>query len=205
MRLYYSDILSARKACAVARHLDAPVEYVYLDLPKGEQRGAEHAALNPNLKVPTLVDGEKVIWEADAVICYLAAKLRPGLWPHDDASRIETVRWMSWNAQHFYFHGGQLYFEHIVKPRFKLGASDPAVIAEGLEGFRRYAAVLDAHLASRPWLVGDALSVADFSVGVILPYAQQAHMPLDEFAHVRRWHDRLDALPAWRDPFPPRA
>src|ERR1700742_1549333 len=123
MRLYYSDILSARKACAFARYLDAPLDYVYLDLPKGDQGAPAHRALNPNAKVPTLVDGDRVIWEADAVLCYLAAKLRPELWPADDFSRIEIVRWMSWNAIHFYFHGGQLYFEYIVKPRFALGAS----------------------------------------------------------------------------------
>lgn len=204
MRLYYCDILSARKACAVARYLHAPVEFVYLDLTKGDQRGPEHAALNPNAKVPTLVDGETVIWEADAVICYLAHKFGPALWPRDAMSQIEITRWLSWNAQHFYFHGGQLFFEHVVKPRFKIGEPDAGVIAEGLEGFRRYGAVLDAHLAQRRWLLGDALTVADFSVGVILPYAREAHMPLDEFEHVRRWHGQLNEFPAWREPFPAR-
>ena len=72
MQLYYSDILSSRKACAVARYLKSPVEFRYLDLVKGDQQKPAYLAVNPNGKVPTLIDGEHVVWEADAVICYLA-------------------------------------------------------------------------------------------------------------------------------------
>lgn len=56
MKLYYSDVLAPRKACAVARYFDAPTEYIYLDLGKGEHKSPEYLALNPNGKVPTLVD-----------------------------------------------------------------------------------------------------------------------------------------------------
>ena len=60
MKLYYSDVLSPHKACAVARYLKSPVEFVYLDLVKGEQQAPAYLVLNPNGKVPTLVDGERV-------------------------------------------------------------------------------------------------------------------------------------------------
>ena len=55
MKLYYSDVLSPHKACAVARYLKSPVEFVYLDLVKGEQQAPAYLVLNPNGKVPTLV------------------------------------------------------------------------------------------------------------------------------------------------------
>ena len=48
MKLYCADILSARKACAVARYLKAPVEFVYLDFPKGEQQTPSYLVINPN-------------------------------------------------------------------------------------------------------------------------------------------------------------
>src|SRR6266436_680108 len=203
MKLYYSDILSARKACAVARYLKSPVEFVYLELPKGEQQAPAYIAINPNGKVPTLSDGQQTLWEADAIMCLLAERAGSDLWPHD-VRQIEIVRWFSWNAQHFGRHGGALYFEHIVRPRFGLGNADPIAVDEGLDGFRRFAAVLNGHLKSHTWLVGDALTVADFSVGVTLPYAEQAALPLGEFPEVRRWHDQLNEIEAWREPFPPR-
>lgn len=204
MKLYYSDVLSPRKACAAARHLKSPVEFIYLDLKKGEQRAPAYLALNPNAKVPTLVDGERVIWEADAIMCHLAERAGSELWPHDTARQIDVVRWLSWNDQHFNRHGGALYFEHIIKARFNIGPPDAAAVDEALAGFRRFAAVLNAHLAGRQWLVGDGLTVADFAVAVVLPYADAARLPLNEFPDIARWHDRLNALDAWRDPFPVR-
>jgi glutathione S-transferase len=68
MKLYYFDTLQPRKVCAAAKYLEAPVEYVYVDLLKGEQRSPRYLALNPNGKVPTLTDGEKILWEADAIM-----------------------------------------------------------------------------------------------------------------------------------------
>ncbi len=48
MKLYYSDVLAPRKACAVARHLQAPVDYVFLDLARGEHRPPDYLAINPH-------------------------------------------------------------------------------------------------------------------------------------------------------------
>lgn len=202
MKLYYCDLLSAHKACAVARYLNAPVEFVYLDVIKGELRTPAMLALNPNAKVPTLVDTEQVVTEADAIICHLSDRMEAGLWPRDRAGQLEIIRWFSWNAMHFGRAGGSLYFERIIKPRFRIGPADPTAVEDALIEFRRFAAVLDAHLAGRKWILGDALSVADFSVALPLPYAKAASMPLDEFPQMRRWHDQLSEFAAWRDPFP---
>ena len=203
MKLYYSDILSSRKACAVAKHLKAPVEFVYLDLAADEQQTPAYLAINPNGKVPTLTEGERTLWEADAIMCLLAERAGSDLWP-SDMRQIDVIRWFSWNAQHFYRDAGALYFEYIVKPRFGLGGPDRAADEEALGGFRRFAAVLNSHLESREWLVGDGLTVADFCVAVTLTYAEHACMLVDEFAEVRRWHDQLNDIDAWREPFPPR-
>ena len=203
MRLYYSDILSARRACAVARYLKTPVEYVYLDFASGDQRKPAYLAINPNGKVPTLVKGQRITWESDAVICQLSEDMGADLWPHDER-QIEITRWFSWNSQHFTRAGGALYFENIVKGRFGLGAPDRAVVEAELGDFRRFARVLDDHLAGRQWIVGEGLTVADFSVAMTLPYAEEAQLPLAEFTNVRRWHDRLNEIDAWREPFPVR-
>lgn len=201
MKLYYSDVLSPRKACAVAKHLKTPVEYVYLDLGRGEHLKPDYLAINPNGKVPTLTDGERTLWEANAIMCDLAERAGSDLWPHD-RRQIDIVRWFSWDTQHFTRHTGALYFEHIVKARFGMGGPDPMVVEEARGHFRRFAGVLSECLNGRRWLVGDVPTVADFAVAVALPYADRARIPLDEFPEVRRWHDRLNELEAWREPFP---
>ena len=203
MKLYYSDVLAPRKTCALIKYLKAPVEFAYLHLAKGEHKKPEYLALNPNGKVPTLVNGDKVLWEADAILCYLARQAGSDLWPDGD-HQPEVISWFSWNSQHFIKSGGTLYFEFVIKKRFNIGPPDNAVVEKAVREFRTQAVVLNSHLKNRKWLVGDKLSVADFSVAVTLPYAGQASMPLDDFPEVRRWHDQLSALNGWLDPFPQR-
>ncbi|KAA1013670.1 glutathione S-transferase family protein [Paraburkholderia panacisoli] len=204
MKLYYAETLAPRKACAVARYLGLPIDYVFVDLRKGEQTRPEYLAINPNGKVPSLVDGAKNLWEADAIICYLAQRAESDLWPRSASQQIDVVRWMSWNSQHLYRHAGSLYFEYLIKPWVGMGEPDPSKVAEAQGFFRKHAGVLDQHLKGRKWLLGDDLSVADFSVAVALPYAKSAAMPLVEFPQVQRWHDQLNAFEAWRNPFPAR-
>jgi len=203
MRLYYCDVLAPRKACSVAKYLKAPVEFIYLDLTRNEHATPAMLAINPNGKVPTLVDGELTIWEADAVMCHLSARMGADLWPHDARQQLEVISWFSWNMAHFTGRSaGALYFEYIIKARFGIGAPDPPVVEEALGEFRRCAAILNTHLKGRNWLLGEALTVADFSVAITLPYASQASLPLDEFPEVLRWHEQLNAFEAWREPFP---
>lgn len=201
MKLYYSDVLAPRKVCAVAKYLGSPLEYVFLDLGKGEHKTSDYLAINPNGKVPTLTDGSRTLWEADAILCELALRAGSDLWPCDQR-QIDIVRWFSWAMQHFTLHAGALYFECIIKARFGIGDPDSLAIETARGEFRRYAAVLDDHLRGRRWLVGETLTVADFAVAVTLPYADRARIPLDEFPEVRRWHERLCEFEAWRDPFP---
>jgi len=201
MKLYYCETLNPRKACAVARFLDLPVDFVRIDLARGEHKSPQFLALNPNGKVPVLQDGDLVLWEANAIMCHLSDKAKADLWPHD-ARQVEVMRWLSWDAHHFTRHAGTLYFEYIIKPRIGMGAPDNEAVEAATGQFKVFAQVLEEYLSGRTFLVGETLSVADFAVAVTLPYAQAAHLPLDDFPAIRRWHARLDELPAWRQPFP---
>lgn len=200
MKLYYAEVLNPRKVCALARHVQAPVEFIRVDLRKGEHMSPEFRARNPNAKVPVLQDGDRILWEADAIMCHLAWHTRSDLWPRD-GRQIDVIRWLSWNQAHFNRFAGQLYFEHVVKAKYGLGAPNPTKVDEALKFFTVFARVLDDHLEGRAYLV-DGLSIADFSVAATLPYADEAKLPLADFPAIRRWHARLNEIPAWRDPFP---
>ncbi len=202
MKLYFSDTMNPRKACAAARYLEAPVEFVAVDLGKGEHKRPAYLALNPNGKVPTLTDGDYRLWEANAIMAYLARKAGSDFLPTDDARLIEVMRWLSWDADHFSSHGGTLYFEHVIKAKFGIGAPDRAVVEEATARLRPFAAVLDDHLSGRAWLVGDAPTIADFAVAASLPWAAESRIPLGDYPAVVRWHDRLNEIDAWREPYP---
>lgn len=201
MKLYYYDTQNPWRACAIARYLEFEVDYVHVDVGKGEHRDPEFLAINPNGKVPALVDGDVKVWESVAIMAYLADKAGSGLWPRD-GRQIEITRWLVWDAAHFTRWGGILHFENRIRRRFGLGDPDPVRVEEALDNWNRFAAVLDAHLEGRTWLVADTLSIADFAVACLLPLAEASKLPLDDHPRIRRFHDNLMEIPAWRRPFP---
>lgn len=205
MKLYYFETPNSRKACAVAKHLGAPVQHILIDLGKGQNRTPDFLAINPNGKVPALEDGSLKLWEANAIMCYFAEKAGSDVWPSNPMQRIEVVRWLSWDIAHFSNHAGALFFEHVIKPQFGIGDPDPAVVNEALANLKKFASVLDGQLAHREYVAGSSLTVADFSVAAFLPYAERSKFPLETFPNIQRWEKRMNAMPAWQEPFPVRA
>lgn len=193
---------SARSLGVVAlkNHLGLDCELVPVALDRGDQRAPHYAALNPNHKVPTLEDDGFVLWEANAILVYLASK-RPdlGLWPADARGQADVVRWLAWESAHWDAESiGMVTFEKSSKVVLALGAPDAAFIARGEENFARFATVLDTQLRGRPWITGEQLTIADFSIGSLVPTAVRCALPIDRFAEIRRWYESLLTLPAWR-------
>lgn len=203
MKLYYAESLNPRKACAVARHVGLPVEYILVDLGRGEHRTDDFEGLNPNAKVPVLVEGGRSLWEANAIMCRLAQIAGHNLWP-DGERQAEVIRWLGWDAANFTYHGATLYFENLIRPNIGLGLPNADEIGKATEGFRAAATLLDRHLCGSRWAAGDVPTIADFGLGAALPYAEDAGIPFFEFANVARWYEDLQGLVGWADPFPER-
>lgn len=202
MQLHFAQTMMPRKACFVARHLNAPVDFIPVDLGKGEHKAPAFRALNPNTKVPVLVDGDLVLWESDAIMLHLALTMESGLWPSDPRGQVEAQRWLSWAAHEFNPQTGTLYFEHIIRPMFGLGAVDAEAESAALARTRKGLALLDAHLKGRDFLLGPRLSLADISVAITFPYAEKAAIPIADYPGVARWNERLSTHRFWNEPFP---
>ena len=205
MKLYgFSGSPRTWKVRAVAAHLGIPLEYQKLDVSKGENRTPQYLALNPAGRTPTLVDGDFVLWESDAIMQYLASKTPNTLWPDDPRTRADIMRWQNWQSAHW---GSDacvpLMFQNLVKGIFGLGAPDAAVVAKATEAFNKEAAVLDQHLAKHDWLVGSAPTLADFTVGSYLSTPTRPSCRLPPTRTLRRWFERLSALPCWAETAPP--
>ena len=186
---------------ALKNHLALDCELEPIDLGRGDQLTPDYLALNPNRKMPTLTDSNFVLWESNAILFYLAAK-RPesGLWPSDLRGQADVLRWLAWESAHWDAEScGMVAFEKASKAVLGLGAPDPAFIARGEQNFARFAAVLDDHLKGRAWLIGERLTIADFSIGAFVPSAARFGLPLARFTEIVRWYEGLAALPGWRD------
>ncbi|MGB0678139.1 MAG: glutathione S-transferase family protein [Polyangiales bacterium] len=202
MQLYtFPPSPNCRKVHTLIDHLGLDVDIKQVNILAGEQKRPEFRALNPNSKVPVLVDGETTLWESNAILAYLAGKQDTALWPRS-AARYSILRWLNWEAAHFSRAAGTLLFERLLKTLTQAGPEDTEVTAKAEDNFRACASVLNHRLAERPFLEGEACSIADFSIGVFLDYREACRLPLADCPHVQAWHHRLRALPAWQRNLP---
>jgi glutathione S-transferase len=189
----------AAKVLALADHLNLEHETRIVDLFKGEQKTPGFAALNANQRMPVLEEDGFVLWESNAILQYLASKKpESGLWPRDARGQADVARWLHWESAHFTPACVPLAFERVVKQLAGLGAPDPAEVARGEQELHKLAPVLNGHLRDRTWLVGDALTIADFGVGTVLAMSQAARYPLESYPEITRWYATLASLPAWK-------
>jgi glutathione S-transferase len=107
----------AFKVMAVANHLGLDWTLRMLDITKGEQNTPQYVALNPNMRMPTLKDGDYVLWESNAICQYLAGKKpESGLLPKDEHARLDVTRWKFWDMAHWDPTCAIFAFEYLVKP-----------------------------------------------------------------------------------------
>jgi glutathione S-transferase len=202
MKLYiFPPSARALAAVALKNHLTLDCELQPIDLGRGDQLSAEYLALNPNKKMPTLEDNGFVVWESNAILFYMAAKgPERGLWPADVKDQADVVRWLAWESAHWDAESiGMVAYEKTSKAVLGRGSPDPVFIERGEQNFFRFAAVLDGSLNGKTWLVGERLTIADFSIGGLVPTAERLGLPVANFPEIIRWYKGLSALPAWQE------
>jgi glutathione S-transferase len=203
MQLYHHPFSpSARRVLLAADHLGIALDLVEINLADpGDRRRIEE--LNDNGKIPVLVDGDLVLWESCAIMQYLADGT-PGqtIYPQDRAARADVNRWMFWTCQHFAPALGVFGWENMWKKVVTGEEADLTELARGARDVARAATVLDKHLSTRRWLVGDGVTLADYAMVAPLMYKEQARLPLDDYPHLLAWFARMQELPAWRHTTP---
>ncbi len=205
MKLYcFPPSPNTWKVRAFAHQIGVPLELQLVDLTKGDQRKPEYLALNPTGRTPTLVDGDFKLGESSAILQYLGSKTKTALWPDDTKSRADIMRWQSWHLAHWSRGTTGFIFENLVKAIMKIGEPDPKALAQAAELFHQDASVLDKHLGVHPYLVGDILTLADFTVVAPLFLAEPGKIPLEKYGNIRRWFGAQAALPAWQQTAPKR-
>jgi len=154
---------------------------------------ARYLAMNPNALIPTIEDGDVMLWESNAILRYLAARYAPALWPTDPAERAQCDKWMDWQ---FSFADAQRdAFLQLVrcKPEQRVGQLlEQSAAASGAAML-----ILDQALAAQPWLSGVAFGVADVPMGVYAHTFFTLDMERPDVPHVRAWYDRLRDRPPY--------
>ena len=155
---------------------------------------AAYLKLNPNGKVPTLVDGDTVIWESNTILRYLCNKQDGhALYPSDPAARSQVERWMDWQLASL--NNPYLgIFKEAKKPATERAASWAADAKE----LKTQLDILEAGMGGQPWLAGQAISLADVCLGPIVHRCLDFPVDLPGLAGLRAWRDKVAARPAFK-------
>jgi len=150
----------------------------------------EYLAKNPNAKVPTLEDGNVVIWESNTILRYVAAKAKSPLYPTDLARRTQVERWMDWQLSALNNPYLAMFREAKLEPE-KRGAD----YAAQLKDFGAQLSILDKSM--KTWVAGDELTLADICLAPIVARCLRFGVELPALPNVKRW----DAAIGGRDAF----
>jgi GSH-dependent disulfide-bond oxidoreductase len=193
IKFYYSLAPNPMKVALFLEEAGLEYEPVPVDTRKGEQFAPEFAALNPNNKVPCIVDGDAVVFDSNAILLYLAEKTGRFLPAAGAKAQGELLSWLMFVASGIGPYAGQcVHFRH-----FAPEPKDYAVKRYAFEA-RRHFGILDARLASREFLVGDAYGIVDMAVwgwARMVPFVL-GDGAWTEMPHLKRLFDWVSARPA---------
>jgi glutathione S-transferase len=168
-------------------------EYVHVDVRGGQTRAPELLALNPNGKIPILVDDGFVLYESMAINYYLAERYATSLLGTSPQERAQTMQWSLWGITNLQPRILEALFHGTLLPE---SMRNPQLASQGREEAQRFLSVLERHLEAHEYLVAERFTVADINAGSIVNIA--VGMKMDAaFPRTREWLARLKARPAY--------
>ncbi len=197
--LYYWPTPNGKKVSIFLEETGLPYKLVPLNIGRGDQFDKAYLKLNPNHRMPAIVDhdpiggGEPIgVFESGAILFYLAEKTGQ-YWPQEPHRKYEVVQWVVWQMANQGPKIGEL--GHFRRLGDKHGDQSYALRRFGDEANRLYG-VMNNRLYDRPYLAGDEYTIADM---VSYPWASQwptQGEDIEQFQHVKRWLESLAARPA---------
>jgi glutathione S-transferase len=171
------------------------VEYELVPTNFGEDsKKPEYLAINPNGRIPALVDGDVTLFESMAINLYLARKYDGGLQPKTLEDEARAVQWSFWGMTELEPPLMQMVLNKVMLPESQ---RDAAAVEAAENTIQKPLGVLDAALAERPYLLGDAFTIADLNAASVLSLAQFVRFDFSSIANVQRWYDACTARPAF--------
>lgn len=155
---------------------------------------AAYLKLNPNGKVPTLVDGDTVVWESNTILRYLAAKHRKdALYPTELAARTEVERWMDWLLASVNYQ-----YVQVFKDSKKAADERAASFEADAKELAAQLAILDGAMAGKAWIAGGDFTLADVALGPIMHRCLDFPIALPALGNLKAWREKLKQRPAFR-------
>jgi len=193
IKFYYSGAPNPMKVALMLEECGLPYEAVPIDARKGEQHSPEYLQINPNGKVPAIVDGDAVVFDSNAIVLYLGEKTGKFMPPKGDKNRGELLSWLMFVASGVGpFSGQSVHFRNYAPEKIHY-----AINRYMFEAQRHYA-ILNDRLGKHKYMVADSYGIVDMAVwgwARLIPVALgEEHWP--KFPNLKRLVDEISARPA---------
>jgi glutathione S-transferase len=202
MKLYHHPLsTTSRPILLFAAENRLPLQTQVVDLFTGEHLQPPYAALNPNLLVPTLVDGEFVLTENSAILKYLAVKFDSPAYPKDVQARARVDERMAWTSTQLNIDlvYGLVYPQIFDAYRRRSEEAQAATLERAQERARGWMKVLDGHFLGpgQSYLCGDTITIADYHAASYVALAETIRSDLVAYPNIKNWLGRMKALETW--------
>lgn len=151
-------------------------------------------AINPNGRIPALVDGDLKLFESLAINSYVVKKAGGEIAPRDAAEAALADQWSLWAMTEVEKPLLMALFHNLGIMGY---AQDPAVVAERMAELDRPFKAIDAQLAGQDWLMGGRFTLADLNAASVLSWAKTGRLDLSAYPNLKRWLDACFARPAY--------
>jgi glutathione S-transferase len=194
LQLYGNPRSRAIRCLWMLEEIGQPYQLVDKSTRADDLQTSEYLRLNPNARIPTLVDGDVVLWESMAINLYLAQKYDGPMHCQDAAVLGLAAQWSFW---------AMLELEHLLLNLLEHRAllaefsRDPSAVERNELLLKRPLKVLNDALAGRGHLAGTGFTVADLNVASILVWAKMARLDFTAYPDLKRWQDACLARPAY--------
>lgn len=191
-KIYGYPTQNTIKALYVLEEIGVEYEYEFVDLFKGENRQESFLLLNPFGKVPTLQHDNESIFESGAICRFIANNEKSTLYPNSSLPRAKVDQWMDFFSCHLGKWLSTLYFENVIKSKVGMGDADDEKCAEAIKFAVTQLAIIDAHLATNSYFIGDELSIADLFAFAYIEQAAIYNLSLTQYPHVTSWLEKIE-------------
>jgi GST-like protein len=194
LKFYFNGSPNPTKVALFLEEAGLPYEAIPVDTRKGQQFAPEYLAINPNGKVPAIVDGDVTVFDSNAILLYLAEKTGQFLPANTPTARGELLSWLMFVATGVGpFSGQAVHFRHFTPERVPYAHNRYQYETE------RHYGILDERLATHRYLVGDTYTIVDMAAwgwARLMPYMLGGEEAWAKFPNVKRLVDQIGARPA---------
>lgn len=193
-KLYGPDTSRVLMCAWVMQESNISFEHVRLQM--DQIKSPEFLEINPNGKVPVLVDDDLVLYESMAISLYLAGKYgRAPFWPESEAARAQALQWAFWGATELEPPLVSVFGQVLFTPP---GEKDPAAESQARHNAGKVLELLEAQLQDRAWVLGEAFSISDIHLSCLLaPVCELARFDLTPWQAVLQWYAACKQRPGF--------